>query len=150
MNLKSGIIDRFETQIRVIPSFQKLHDDDHNFLLSQQYSIELTNIIKVLLSSPFHAHVTDVLNASTVKRSFPGVGRLNVNINMLKTAMQKPERGFWSNGIRLWDLPDEFLHSFSQGLSIFMFILRFHWETLEFRHDKRVVEGGEFQHSLYF
>ena len=37
MILKSGIIDPFETQIRVNCRFQKMHDDDNHFLLRPLY-----------------------------------------------------------------------------------------------------------------
>ena len=90
MILKSGIIDPLETQIRVICRFHKMHDDDTNFLRRPQYSIEPTNIIKVLLSSPFYAYVTDVPSASTVNGTLPEPRRFNVNINELKKTMQKP------------------------------------------------------------
>ena len=113
-----------------------MHDDDDNFLLRTQYSIEPNNIIKVLLSSQFHTDIPHFLNASTVTGTFPEPRRFNLNIIVLNKAMQKSELGFWSNGILLFHLRDEYLHPFSQAMSIFMFILRSHWETSEFRHDK--------------
>ena len=138
MILKSGIIDPFETEIRVLRRYQKLHDEKHNFLLRPQYSVEPSNVLKGLLTSSQQNYVTDVLSEITFNGSFTVPRRFKVNIEMFKKAMKKPELGFWSNGIRLWELHDEFLHPSysSQGMSIFMCILRSHWETSEYRNYK--------------
>ena len=60
--------------------------------------------------------------------------------------MQKPGLVFCSNGIRLWDLPDEFLHSLSLGMSISMLLLRCPCKTSEFRHDNSL---GNFQFNIF-
>ena len=122
-----------------------MHDDDNHFLLRPLYSIEPPNIIKVLLSSPVLTDVTDVLSGSSVNGTFPEPRRFNVNSNVLKKTMQKPELVFWSNGISLWDLRDEYLHPFTEVNTIFMFLLRSHWETSEFRHDNSL---SNFRYNL--
>ena len=69
MILRSGIIDPFETQIRVVRNCQKLLDMDYNSLLRPQYSLEATNVSEVLLTS-FNTHVPDVLTEVTINESF--------------------------------------------------------------------------------
>ena len=146
--LKSGIINPFETHIQFTLRYQEVEDLFMGIFLHPQYSIETTNIIETLLNSPFHAHVPDVLNATTVNESFPQPRRFNVNFDVLKKAMAKPEFGYWSNGIHLWDLRGETLHpSFKwQGVSLFMTLLRAHWESTAYRKD---ISSANFRNRLF-
>ena len=73
-----------------ISRFQKLHDMDHSFLLRPQYSLDPTNVSKVLLSSPLHNQVTDVLTEIRVNGSLHRHRHFNVKIELLKSAIKNP------------------------------------------------------------
>ena len=103
--------------------------------------------MKVLLPSPYQNHVPDILNENRVNDSFLRPRRFTVDIEVLNTVMKRPELGFWSKVLRIWErLVDYLQRSFrAEGMSIFMFILRWHWETTEYRTDESI---SNFRHKL--